>query len=58
MIAKLLEKSVAGERLTPEEGLELTGCNDLALLGSAANAVTRRLHPESYRTYNLSLIHI
>ena len=53
MIAKLLEKSVAGERLTPEEGLELTGCNDLALLGSAANAVTRRLHPESYRTYNI-----
>ena len=53
MIAKLLEKSVAGERLTPEEGLELTECNDLALLGSAANAVTRRLHPESYRTYNI-----
>ncbi len=53
MIAKLLEKSVAGERLSPEEGLELTKCNDLALLGSAANAVTRRLHPESYRTYNI-----
>ena len=53
MIAKLLEKSVAGERLTPEEGLALTECNDLALLGSAANAVTRRLHPESYRTYNI-----
>ncbi len=53
MIAKLLEKSVAGERLTPEEGLKLTECNDLALLGSAANAVTRRLHPESYRTYNI-----
>ncbi len=53
MIAKLLEKSVAGERLTPEEGLALTECNDLALLGSAANAVTRRLHSESYRTYNI-----
>lgn len=53
MIAKLLEKSVAGERLTPEEGLELTECNDLALLGSAANAVTQRLHPETYRTYNI-----
>jgi cyclic dehypoxanthinyl futalosine synthase len=25
----------------------------LALLGSAANAVTRRLHPETYRTYNI-----
>ncbi|MFT5303974.1 MAG: cyclic dehypoxanthinyl futalosine synthase [Mariniblastus sp.] len=53
MIAKLLDKAVAGERLTPEEGLELTKCNDLAMLGAAANAVTRRLHPESYRTYNI-----
>lgn len=53
MIAKLLDKSVAGERLTPEEGLELTKCNDLAMLGAAANAVTKRMHPESYRTYNI-----
>lgn len=53
MFAKLLDKAVAGERLTPEEGLELTHCNDLASLGAAANAVTRRLHPESYRTYNI-----
>lgn len=53
MIAKLLDKSVAGERLTPEEGLELTQCNDLAMLGAAANAVTNRMHPESYRTYNI-----
>lgn len=53
MIAKLLDKAVAGERLTPEEGLELTKCNDLATLGAAANAVTNRMHPESYRTYNI-----
>lgn len=53
MIAQLLDKAVAGERLTPEEGLELTRCNDLAMLGAAANAVTQRLHPESYRTYNI-----
>ena len=53
MIAKLLDKAVAGERLTPEEGLELTKCNDLAMLGAAANAVTNRMHPESYRTYNI-----
>jgi len=53
MIAKLLDKSVAGERLTQEEGLELTKCNDLAMLGAAANAVTNRLHPENYRTYNI-----
>ncbi len=53
MIAQLLDKAVAGERLTPEEGLELIHCNDLAALGSAANAVSRRLHPENYRTYNI-----
>ncbi len=52
-ISRLLDKAVAGERLTPAEGLELTRCNDLAALGSAANAVTRRLHPEPYRTYNI-----
>ena len=53
MIAKLLEKSVAGERLTPEEGLQLLQSHDLASLGAAANAVTQRLHPEDYRTYNV-----
>lgn len=53
MIVKLLDKAVAGERLTPEEGLELTQCDDLAMLGAAANAVTNRMHPESYRTYNI-----
>ncbi len=53
MIVKLLEKAVAGERLTPEEGLELTKCNDLSMLGAAANAVTNRMHPEPYRTYNI-----
>jgi len=52
-IAELLDKAVAGERLTPAEGLRLTQCNDLAMLGAAANAVTRRLHPEPYRTYNI-----
>ncbi len=53
MIAKLLDKAVAGERLTPAEGLELLQSNDLAVLGAAANAVTRAKHPESFRTYNI-----
>jgi len=48
-----MEKAVAGERLTEAEGLQLLGCNDLAALGRAADAVTRRLHPEAYRTYNI-----
>lgn len=49
----LMDKAAAGERLTAAEGLQLLHCNDLAALGRAANAVTRRLHPESYRTYNI-----
>ncbi len=49
----LLEKAVAGKRLTPEEGLRLLESHDLASLGRAADAVTRRLHPENYRTYNI-----
>jgi cyclic dehypoxanthinyl futalosine synthase len=49
----LLDKAVAGERLTPEEGLRLLESRDFAALGRAADAVTRRLHPENYRTYNI-----
>ncbi len=49
----ILDKAVAGERLTPAEGLRLLESHDLAALGRAADAVTRRLHPEPYRTYNI-----
>jgi len=53
MIAPLLEKAVNGNRLTPDEGLALLQSNSLAALGAAADAVTRRLHPEPVRTYNI-----
>jgi len=53
MLAQLLEKAVSGDRLTPAEGLSLLESGDLAALGSAADAVTRRLHPEPIRTYNI-----
>ncbi len=53
MIARLLDKARAGQRLSPEEGLALLGCHDLTLLGQAADAVAQRLHPENYRTYNI-----
>ena len=52
-IASLLDKAVAGERLTPEEGVALLESHDLPAIGAAADAVTRRLHPETYRTYNI-----
>ena len=53
MVARILDKAVAGERISPEEGLELIKSHDLAAIGGAADAVTRRLHPERYRTYNI-----
>jgi cyclic dehypoxanthinyl futalosine synthase len=53
MIAGLLDKAVAGERLTPDEGIALIESHDLAKLGAAADRVARRKHPEPYRTYNI-----
>src|SRR5215204_3246227 len=38
-IKRVLDRAVAGERLTPEEGLALFGCADLHALGRAADAV-------------------
>jgi cyclic dehypoxanthinyl futalosine synthase len=52
-IACVLDKAVAGERLTPEEGLLLIESRDLTALARAADSITRRLHPEPYRTYNI-----
>ena len=52
-IPSILDKAVAGERITPEEGLRLLESHDLAALGRAADEITRRLHPENYRTYNI-----
>lgn len=52
-LAPLLDKAVAGERLTPAEGVSLLESHDLLALGQAADAVTRRMHPGPYRTYNI-----
>ncbi len=53
MIDRIHDKAVAGERLSPEDGLALIQTHDLAAIGRAADAVTRRLHPEPIRTYNI-----
>src|SRR5215211_6097821 len=50
---RILDQAAAGERNTPAQGLELLDCHDLTAMGKAADAVTRRLHPEPYRTYNI-----
>ncbi|MCA9165729.1 MAG: dehypoxanthine futalosine cyclase, partial [Planctomycetales bacterium] len=53
MIADILDKAVAGERLTADEGLKLLESHELAAIGRAADEVSRRMHPEPYRTYNI-----
>jgi cyclic dehypoxanthinyl futalosine synthase len=53
MIARLLAKAIAGERLSAAEGLALLESRDLARLTSAADRVSRRMHPEPFRTYNI-----
>jgi len=50
---RILEKAVAGERLSFDDGIVLLECSDLPALSGAADAVCRRLHPEPYRTYNI-----
>ncbi len=52
-VEEILDKSVGGERLTTDEALRLLREADLASLGRAADEVTRRIHPEPFRTYNI-----
>ena len=52
-IASILDRVVQGERLSAPDALLLLESRDLAAIGSAANQVTLRMHPESYRTYNI-----
>lgn len=52
-VKRVLDKAVSGERLSPADGLALLESHDLVAIGEAANAVTRRRHPEPYRTFNI-----
>lgn len=52
-LREILDQAVAGQRIDAQQCLKLFSCNNLATLGSAANAVTLKKHPESYRTYNI-----
>ncbi len=52
-IADILDRTVEGERLSGADALRLLESHDLAALGRAADEMTRRLHPEPYRTYNI-----
>jgi cyclic dehypoxanthinyl futalosine synthase len=50
---RILDRASCGERLSVADGLVLLQSHRLAALGRAADAVTRRLHPEPFRTYNV-----
>ena len=52
-IAAVLDDVVAGGRLGFDDAVRLLEARELASIGRAADAVTRRLHPEPYRTYNI-----
>ncbi|MFO0014721.1 MAG: cyclic dehypoxanthinyl futalosine synthase [Planctomycetota bacterium] len=52
-IRRILDKSVAGERLDRDEAVQLLESSNLTAIGAAANAVALRMHPEPYRTYNI-----
>jgi cyclic dehypoxanthinyl futalosine synthase len=49
----ILDGVVDGDRLAFEDAVALLEGHDLAAIGRAADAVTRRLHPEPWRTYNI-----
>jgi len=52
-IQKILDSVTEGRRLNSDDAIKLLGSNALASIGRAANAVTTKLHPEPYRTYNI-----
>ena len=52
-IHQILADTVSGERLSNTDAERLLAARDLASIGRAAHAVTQRLHPEPYRTYNI-----
>ena len=52
-VAAILEDVLAGSRLTTEDALKLMESHELSAIGRAADQVTQRMHPESYRTYNI-----
>ncbi len=52
-VSDILSRVLDGDRLSQTEALILFESRELAAIGSAANRVTQKLHPESYRTYNI-----
>jgi len=49
---EILDDTASGLRLRADDAVRLLESRDLAAIGRAAHAVTLRLHPEQWRTYN------
>jgi len=52
-VRNILADTTAGRRLSAADAVRLLESRELAAIGRAANAVTQRLHPEPFRTYNI-----
>ena len=52
-VRRILDATLSGRRLSPDDATLLLRSRDLAAIGRAAHAMTMRLHPEPYRTYNI-----
>jgi cyclic dehypoxanthinyl futalosine synthase len=52
-IDAILDDAIQGRRISQADGVRLFECKDLHKLGRAADLVSRRLHPEPFRTYNI-----
>ena len=52
-IQKILDSVTEGHRLKSADAIQLLESDSLASIGKTANAVTTKLHPEQYRTYNI-----
>jgi len=50
---EILDDTASGLRLRADDAVRLLESRDLAAIGRAAHAVTLRLHPEQWRTYNI-----
>lgn len=52
-LLQVLDDVADGARLSTADAVRLLESHNLASIGRAAHAVTQRLHPEPYRTYNI-----
>jgi cyclic dehypoxanthinyl futalosine synthase len=52
-VRRILDTTLSGRRLSADDATLLLRSRDLAAIGRAAHAMTMRLHPEPYRTYNI-----